>query len=449
MDRTTHRRAYAVWAVGLLAYVTAVLQRTSLGVAGLQATDRFDASASILATFAVLQLLVYAGLQIPVGVVLDRVGPRRLIVVGAAIMAGGQLLMALTHDVPGALVARVLVGSGDAMTFVSVLRLVSVWFPPRRVPVFTQLTGLIGQGGQLLSAIPLVALLGGPGWTPAFLSAASLSVVAAVVAVVGLQGREHPDPAPVQGRPSPSRAELRGDIAAVWRNPGARLGFWSHFTSQFSGTVFVLLWGFPFLTSGEGLPRGQVSALFTLFVLTGAMAGPVLGALTAAHPLRRSWLVITIVGTTALVWTAVLVQSGPAPRWLLVLLVLVLAVGGPGSMIGFDFGRSFTPPHRLGSAMGVINVGGFLASLVTILAIGLILDARTPDGIAGYSLGSFRVAFCVQYAVWAVGLIGLLRSRRLARRDPAADGVVVPPIRTVLADRYGIRLGPPGPDRRG
>ena len=82
----------------LAAYVVAVLQRTSLGVAGIDATSRFDASASLLATFAVLQLLVYAGLQIPVGVSIDRLGPRRLIATGAAVMAAGQVLLALSHS---------------------------------------------------------------------------------------------------------------------------------------------------------------------------------------------------------------------------------------------------------------------------------------------------------------------------------------------------------------
>lgn len=83
---------------------------------------------------AVLQLLVYATLQVPVGVAIDHVGPRRLIVAGALMMAVGQAALALAHSVPLAIAARVLVGAGDAMTFVSVLRLVSVWFPPHRVP---------------------------------------------------------------------------------------------------------------------------------------------------------------------------------------------------------------------------------------------------------------------------------------------------------------------------
>ena len=69
-----------------------------------------------------------------------------------------------------------LVGAGDALTFISVLSVVTAWFPPRRVPLMTQLTGLLGQLGQVLSAVPFAALLHGPGWTTAFVSAAALGV---------------------------------------------------------------------------------------------------------------------------------------------------------------------------------------------------------------------------------------------------------------------------------
>ena len=167
-------RACLVWGVGVLAYVTAVLHRTSFGVSGLDAAARFNASPGALSGFVVLQLVVYAGLQVPVGLLLDRFGSRALIAMGATVMAAGQLLLALTTVLPLAIVARVLVGAGDALTFISVLRLVAAWFPVRRVPVLTQLTGIVGQLGQVLSAVPLVALLHGPGWTVAFGSAAGL-----------------------------------------------------------------------------------------------------------------------------------------------------------------------------------------------------------------------------------------------------------------------------------
>ncbi|MDQ1601904.1 MAG: hypothetical protein QOD68_3378, partial [Actinomycetota bacterium] len=110
------RRAWLVWSVGIAAYIVAVLQRTSLGVAGLEATDRFETSASVLASFTVVQLVVYAGLQVPAGLLLDRFGPRALIATGAAFMALGQALLAVSPNVPLALVGRVLVGAGDAVT---------------------------------------------------------------------------------------------------------------------------------------------------------------------------------------------------------------------------------------------------------------------------------------------------------------------------------------------
>ncbi|MDT7707103.1 MAG: hypothetical protein QOG20_2710, partial [Pseudonocardiales bacterium] len=181
------RRVWAVWAVGLAAYLVGVMQRTSFGVAGLDAATRFQAAPVVLSGFVVLQLLVYAALQVPAGVLLDRFGAKRLVVIGALTMAAGQLVMALAEDIPLAVVARVLVGTGDALTFISVLSVVSAWFPVRRVPLMTQMTGLLGQLGQVLSALPFAALLHGPGWTTAFVSAAALGLAVAVAVAAVLR----------------------------------------------------------------------------------------------------------------------------------------------------------------------------------------------------------------------------------------------------------------------
>ena len=118
-----------------------------------------------------------------------------------------------------------------------------------------------------------------------------------------------------------------------------------------------------------------------------------------------------------------LAWPGPAPLALLVVLVLVLATNGPGSMVGFDYARTENEPARLGSATGIVNVGGFVASLTTILLIGLLLDLEHPGGTGGYTLGDFRVAFSAQYLVWGVGLFGVIRARRRLRalRAPELD----------------------------
>jgi hypothetical protein len=107
----------------------------------------------------------------------------------------------------------------------------------------------------------------------------------------------------------------------------------------------------------------------------------------------------------------------------LIVLVLVLATNGPSSLVGFDYARTENAPERLGSAAGIVNVGGFIAALVTILAIGLVLDLRRQGAAGDYSLDDFRVAFSVQYVMWAIGLAGVLTSRRRLRalRAPGLD----------------------------
>lgn len=418
------RRAWLAWGTGVLAYLVAVLERTSLAVAGNQAAERFGTGAAVVGTFAVVQLLVYAAMQVPVGVLLDRFGSRRLLLVGLGLMAAGQLTLAVALTVPQALAARVLVGTGDAMVFISVLRLLPAWFPARRVPLLTQLTGILGQLGQVASAVPLVALLRGPGWGPAFAGTAALAVLAALVVLALL--RDHP-PGVEPSRRRRTLREVRAELAGAVREPGTRLGLWTHFTVQYAGLVFALLWGFPFLTAGQGLDAGTAATLLTVMVVVGMASGPVLARLTTRHPLHRSSLVLGIVALTVAAWTVVLLWPGPAPLPVLVGLVVVLAVNGPASMVAFDFARTFNPPARLGSATGVVNVGGFVASLLTILAIGVVLDLRTAPG-ATYDLDAFRAAFAVQYVVWAVGVAGLVRTRRAARRRLAEQGTVVLPL---------------------
>lgn len=433
VDRTP-RRAWLLWGIAVAAYGVAVFNRGSLGVASLQAQHRFHATATELSVFSVLQLAVYAAMQIPVGVLVDRLGTRRLVVVGAVVMGGGQLVLALAHTVAWAVVARVLVGMGDAMTFISVLRLVGLWFAPRHIPVVTQLTGNLGQLGQVAAALPLVALLHGVGWTPTFVGAAALSGFAAVC--VAATVRDAPPGVEVAQGPV-ALDVVRRHLGEAWQEPGTRIGLWTHFTTQFSGTVFALLWGYPFLVRGEGVSPHAAGTMLSAMVFVGMALAPVLGRLTHRWPLRRSALTLSIVGATASMWTVVLLWPGRAPLGVLVVLVIVLASNGPGSMVGFDYARTFNPSVRLGSASGIVNVGGFVASLTTIFLIGVVLDATTPGGPASYTLHDFRLALLVQYVLWALGLAMVLRIRRhLRRRFVEEEGKIIDPLPVALARRW-------------
>jgi MFS family permease len=372
--------------------------------------------------FAVLQLAVYAALQIPVGVLLDRIGSRRLIAAGALLMGIGQLVLATAHAVGLAVAGRVLVGAGDAMTFISVLRLIAVWFPPRRVPLLTQMTGILGQIGQIAAAYPLVALLQSAGWSASFLVAGCLGVAVAILSAGALRNA----PPGVSAAVSPlGAAQAVRRLGLAWREPGTRLGLWTHFVTQFSGTVFALLWGYPFLVVGEHRTPAEAGLLITLLVVAAMGIGPTLGHFAGRWPYRRSLPVLVIVGATVAAWTVVLAWPGRAPLSLLVVLVVVLASNGPGSLMGFDYARTENEAERIGSATGIVNVGGFVASLLTIALIGIVLSLRSGGGPSSYSLDDFRLALSVQYIFWAIGLVGVLHNRRRLR---AARGLELDPV---------------------
>ncbi len=426
MGVVNSRRSWIIFGVGVFAYLVAILQRSSLGVAGVDASQRFDSTAAALSTLAVMQLAVYAVLQIPVGVLIDRLGPKTLIVSGAALMCIGQVTVALAPDLGGAVLGRILVGAGDATTFTSVMRLTNTWFTGRRVPQLNQWLGNLGQLGQVASAIPFAAILHTAGWTPAFLSAASLSVLAFVLGLVLLS----------DGRGVISTAEGAPDLRTAlkslgesFRRPGTQLGFWAHFVTQSPGTVFALFWGFPFMVFGVGLSPAFASGMLALMVGVAIVVGPLLALLMVRFPVRRSSLVLLIVVLMGLTWLVVLLWPAPIPAPLIVLLVVMIAIGGPASQIGFDFARTFNPARRLGGATGVVNVGGFTASFVMMLLIGILLDALNTGGPETlYSLDAFRVALAVQFPIVGFGVVMLLAARRRTR--------------SLMREEEGIEIGP-------
>lgn len=406
------RTAWTVWGVALALYTLAVFHRSALSVAGLAAVDRFDISASALASFTMLQLAVYAGLQIPVGLAVDRFGPRSVALTGAVVLAVGEGSFALAGSYPVALLARFLVGAGDAMTFICVIRLLSSWFPRRRIPLLTQITGTLGQLGSIGAAVPMTWALSHLGWTRAYLVTAGLSAVVAVVAVVAL--RDGPAGRTLRGA-ALSRSGVLASLRSSWAQPGTRLGFWVHFSTPFSANVLALLWGYPFFVRGEGRTSGEAGTLLTLMVVAVVVSGPVLGALISRYPWHRSTMVLSIVSAMALMWTLVLAWPGQAPLGVLVLLVVVVGVGGPASVVGFDIARTSNPGSRLASATGIVNVAGFVATLVLVVVIGIVLDALTPGGGSDYPASAFRWAMATQYVVWAIGVVQILRHRTAAR----------------------------------
>ncbi|HUH52957.1 MAG TPA: MFS transporter [Microbacteriaceae bacterium] len=433
---------WLVWGVALLFYVIAVVNRTSLASLGLVAQEHFDIQATVLSSFAVLQLVMYAGMQIPVGMLLDRFGVSIVLVAGSTVMFIGQIAMAYTSEVWIAVVARMFLGAGDAGIFISVMRILPDWFPARQLPLVGQVTGQMGAIGQVISLMPLAFVVGQFGWSAGFMGVAAAGMLVTLLGLFVL--RDSPGSRTIWERIIGKRGELSqraekllesgtlglasmpsttkaigaiglSDDAGVFKRlgmllriPGIRLAFWVHFTPPFAMTVLLLLWGTPFLVGGVGVDPVTASVILSSTVFVSLIAGLTLGRLTSRFSNHRVHIVAGLATTIALLWLPVFLWPGVPPLWIVVVAIMFTIVGGPGSMVAFEIVRSYSPRRMIGLATGFVNMGGFISALIALFVIGLLLDlqgAGTPDT---YSMGAFQWALASQFVLWSLGLWRML-----------------------------------------
>lgn len=416
-DRRPRGRAWTVFTTSVLVYVVAVAGRTSFSVAVPLAGDRFGGGSAVLALFVVLQLGVYALAQVPVGLLLDRFGSRRVLACGALVVAAGQVGLALAHSLPAAILARVLVGAGDATAFIGAIRLIPAWFALGRVPIMTQLVSILGQLGQIVSAFPFLSLLHRADWSTAFTVMGGVGVGAAVLGLALIRDSAETDGGASRRRAAgDARESVWATMAAVARQPGTWLGFFSHWTGMFPMAVFTLMWGLSWMTEGMGLATSTASWAITVSTGAGIVGGLLAGTLSVRLPGHRSTIVLSAGLASLAAWTVALLS----PSHLLSATVVACVCGmtGPFSGIGLDSARSFNEPHRWGTCTGMVNVGGFTATILAVELVGVVLDAT-----GGRTDADFRVAFAATAVVWAVGMGGVAVSRALTRRR-MRDGAV-------------------------
>jgi MFS family permease len=394
------RQALLIWTIAVVVYVAAVFHRTSLGVASLQAVERFHLGPAALGTFTVLQIGVYAAMQIPTGLLVDHFGPRKVLTVAAVLLGLGQLLFAFAASYPLGLLARVVLGVGDAMTFVSVLRLVAAHFPARRYAALASITGVLGAVGNLVATVPLTLLLDSAGWTATF--AVTGAATAAYAVVIALRLRDAPAGTPVVVRRSQSLREVLVEVSRSWRVAGTRLGFWVHFSTMFAPVMLGLLWGFPYLVRAQGMPPSAAGSVLSVLVLGVLAGGPPIAVVISRRPAWRMPLVIGYLAVALLTWAVLLGwPGGHLPVWVLVAAFAWLSIGGPASSIAFALARDYNPMRRVGTATGVVNVGGFVAITISALAVGLLLDLTgTLDPAESFRIAFLTVAALLVLGVW-------------------------------------------------
>lgn len=398
--------------VGLL-YVLSFFHRFAPAAISGDLQRAFDASSAALGGLAATYFYIYTLMQIPTGVLVDTLGPRKIVAVGGTVAGVGSVLFGLAPTLALASVGRLLVGLGVSVTFIAMLKLNAAWFRERHFGSLSGLTILIGNVGAVLAASPLAWALGFVSWRTVFVIVGVLSLVLAVLAWWLV--RDHPGHADL-----PTMRELDGKAAhlaheghwydgllLVLRNRYTWPGFFVNL--GFGGTFFSFagLWAVPLLRDGYGMDLGAATA-HTSLMLAGFAVGAFLIGTVSDRLGRRKPVVLLAAGLYLACWVP-LALGWRLPVGFSYPLFLAMGLGASAFTLTWACAKEVNRHALSGMATSVVNTGAFLGTAILQPLVGWAID-RAQEG-ASSSLAGFAPGVLVMAGVSLVGFAGALALR--------------------------------------
>jgi predicted MFS family arabinose efflux permease len=380
--RFVHTRR-AVFGIVLCSFVLSFFHRTAPAAIAGELTRAFAINAATLGTLAATYFYVYTVLQIPVGVLADTVGPRRLLTAGSLVAGGGSLLFALAPGWELAALGRTLVGVGTSVVFIAILKVSAVWFPPNRFATLNGLTMFAGNTGAVISGAPLAWVVTQASWRSVFAGLAVLSLLLGVL--TWWKVRDRPEDAgfpAVNPQPVPrvTGEKWTRALATVLRNPRTWPGFVVNAGIGGSYLAFAGLWAVPYLVDVHGMPRVQAAQHASLLLLGVAFGALGIGVLSDRLGQRRT-LMRACTLLYALSWLPWLVHV-QWPAWATLAWCLYMGLLIPGFTLSWAVAKEVNRPEHSGMATSVVNLGIFLGACILQPLVGYVLDAERAAGNA-------------------------------------------------------------------
>ena len=412
MERKSRLR-FAVFALAGTAFFLSFFHRVAPAAISRELTRDFRLSSAELGTLSATYFYVYAVMQLPTGVLVDTLGPRRVLTAGCLVSGGGSLLMGLAETFGTAALGRTLVGLGVSVAFVSTLKLNSVWFDERRFATVTGISTVLGTSGAVVAAAPLAWLVTRVSWRSVFLATGVVSLV--VAGVIWLIVRDRPEAALQATAEHPHEPWTRA-LSSVLSTPGTWPGFWVNLGMAGTYLSFVGLWAVPYLMKVHDMTSIEAARHTSLMVVGLAAAGAALTAASDRVELRRPFVIVSAILYFAcwLLWLTGF-ASRPGMSYAI---CLALGVSASGFFLSWVTAKEVNPPRFSGIAVSLVNSGGFLAVGILQPTIGWLLD-RSENQEAAFRLGILMLAGVSFLAVFGSFFIPETRCRNIWKGEAA------------------------------
>ena len=408
-----HRLRWTAFVVVGLAYVLSFFHRFAPAAISADLQQTFDASAAALGGLAATYFYVYTVMQIPTGVLVDTLGPRKTVTVGGIIAGVGSILFGLAPTLALASAGRLLVGLGVSVTFIAMLKLNAAWFRERHFASLSGLTILIGNVGAVLAASPLAWLLGLVSWRTVFVAVGFLSLLLAVLAwwlVHDHPGRaDLPTMRELDGEPAhpPHHGHWYDGLLLVLKNRDTWPGLFVNLGIGGTFFTFAGLWAVPLLRDGYGLDRAAATAHTSLMLAGFALGAFFIGTLSDRVGRRKP--VVFFAGSLYVLCWLPLAAAWKLPAGASHALFLLMGLGASAFTLTWACAKEVNKHALSGMATSVVNMGAFLGTAILQPLVGWAIDHASRGNAVGAA--SFTPGVLILTGVAILGLVSAFAQR--------------------------------------
>ena len=366
LPTVTRGRALTAFTLGTLFFGYAFTQRVAPSVMTNELMGEFEVGGAALGALSAFYFYAYAGVQIPVGMLLDRLGPRKL-------MSGALLLCALasigfsySETLTTAAIGRFFIGGTVAFGFVSTLTIAGYWFPAKRFALLSGILTTVGMMGAILGQAPLRIAVETVGWRH---TVALLAVIAVVLAILIFFIVPHRSPAQLA---STRNSSPFGGLKAVALNGQSWLCAGIGFGMTSTLLAFSGLWAIPWLNNVKGLELSHAAGIASAAFLGWAVSAPVMGWFSDHIGRRKPGLYAGLIAN--IIFFTVLVFSSIQDPVVLILLFFLIGFAGSAMVISFGAVRELNAPENNATALALLNMGVVGSGAVMQPLVGWMLD---------------------------------------------------------------------------
>ena len=404
--RQQRRRSLAL-AIVVATYALSFFQRFAPAGIASDLVAAFNTSASSLGALAATYFYVYTIMQVPTGILVDTLGPRRILLIGGVLGGAGSLLFALASGLEVALLGRTLIGLGVSVTFIAMLKIIAISFDERRFATLVGLAMLIGNLGSVLAGAPLSWLAQQISWRHIFVALAGISLLLGVACWLLLR-----EQAAVAGqadtKPSFDWSLVTSGLIAVLKNRDSWPTVCVNFGICGSFFAFAGLWATPFLTQAHGLTRAAAANHVSLYFVGFALGCVFMGTLSDRLRKRKPVLIVTS-HLYLLIWL-VLLWDQALPLMASYALFTVMGLVTAGFTLTWACAKEVNAPQLSGISTSVTNMAGFLAGAVLQPLVGWVMDQRWQGGLTStgarlFTADDYHAGLLLLAAVAAFGAL--------------------------------------------